>query len=89
MLSHTIGLVFLTDLLFLLRLPNYWELLNQPVSDFLEELYGSYGDNEISRSIDAQSNRSYSQNMPSNVNSDVEQTNVQMNNDVLTQEMVD
>ena len=27
--------------------------------------------------------------MPSNVNSDVEQPNVQMNNDVLTQEMVD
>ena len=54
-LSHTIGLVFLSDLLFLLRLPNYWELLNQPVSDFLEELYGQYGDNDLSRSIEASS----------------------------------
>lgn len=38
--SFTVGLVFLTDLFFLLRLPNFWELLSQPVSTFLEELYG-------------------------------------------------
>ena len=44
--SFTVGLVFITDLLFLLRLPNFWELLSQPVSTFLEELYGN--DNELS-----------------------------------------
>jgi len=38
--TFTVGLVFLTDVLFLLRLPNFWELLAQPVSAFLEELYG-------------------------------------------------
>ena len=38
--SFTVGLVFLTDLFFLLRLPNFWELLAQPVSTFLDELYG-------------------------------------------------
>ena len=48
----------MTDLLFLLRLPNFWELLSQPVSTFLEELYGNesdmsreFGDNEIVRDV--------------------------------------
>ena len=45
--TFTVGLVFLTDLLFLLRIPNFWELLSQPVSVFLEELYG--GDPDLSR----------------------------------------
>ena len=45
--SFTVGLVYLTDLLFLLRLPNFWELLTQPVSTFLEELYGN--ENDLSR----------------------------------------
>ena len=73
--SHTIGLIFLTALLFLLRLSNYWELLNQPVTEFQDELYGSYGDNELSRSIDAQSSSAasnFGSNMPSNINSDAE-----------------
>jgi len=48
-LSYTVGLVFLTDLLFLLRLPNFWELLSQPVSVFLEELYGGVGEHDLSR----------------------------------------
>ena len=47
--SFTVGLVFLTDLLFLLRLPNFWELLSQPVSTFLEELYGGVGEHDLSR----------------------------------------
>lgn len=52
--SFTVGLVFLTDLLFLLRLPNFWELLSQPVSVFLEELYGNEQDlsRELQGSID-------------------------------------
>lgn len=45
--SFTVGLIYLTDLLFLLRLPNFWELLSQPVSVFLEELYG--GEQDLSR----------------------------------------
>ena len=54
--SFTVGLVFLTDLLFLLRLPNFWELLSQPVSVFLEELYG--GDQDLSREFQGSLNNS-------------------------------
>ena len=73
--SHTIGLLFITDLLYLLRLPNYWQLLSQPVTEFLNELYGQYEDSELSRSIDTRSNSAsgIGQVMSGTVGSDVEQ----------------
>ena len=49
--------MFLTDLLFLLRLPNFWELLSQPVSTFIEELYGG-GDQDLSREFQNSLNNS-------------------------------
>ena len=62
------------------------------MSDFLEELYGAYGDNDLSRSIDAQSNSAtsgYGQNIASNINSDVEQPNVAMNSESLNLNMAE
>jgi hypothetical protein len=38
--SFTIGLIFLNDLLYLFGIPNFWECLNEPVIDFLKEIYG-------------------------------------------------
>ena len=57
--SYTVGLLYLTDLLFLLRLPNFWELLSQPVSTFLEELYGN--EQDLSREFQGSLNASHIQ----------------------------
>jgi len=35
----TTGLCFMNDLLYLLKLPNYWNYLSEPVSALLHELY--------------------------------------------------
>ena len=50
-------------------------MLNQPVTEFLNELYGQFEDSEMSRSIDTSSNSAsgIGQVMTGTVGSDVEQ----------------
>lgn len=38
--TRTVGLAFLTDIMFLLRLPNFWRHLDEPVINFVTDLNG-------------------------------------------------
>lgn len=39
-MTKSIGICFLNDLMYLLRLPDYYRFLQQPVVYFIKELYG-------------------------------------------------
>lgn len=53
---YTVGLLFLNDVLFLLRLPHFWEYLGRPVESLLREMYGDE-DQNLSQEIEASLNR--------------------------------
>lgn len=38
--TKTVGLAFLTDLMFLLRIPDFWKYLDEPVLKFVMDLNG-------------------------------------------------
>jgi len=46
--SFTVGLFYLNDLLYLLNMPDFWECLNEPVIDFMREVYGDQHDESLS-----------------------------------------
>lgn len=39
-LTHTVGIAFLTDIMFLLRLPDFFRHLDEPVIRFVSDLNG-------------------------------------------------
>lgn len=54
--KYTVGLLFLNDVLFWLRLPHFWEYLARPVEMLLREMYGEEEQN-LSQEIEAGLNR--------------------------------
>ena len=38
--TYTVGLLFVNDFMYMLTMPNFWDILNEPVVEFFKELYG-------------------------------------------------
>jgi hypothetical protein len=74
-----VGLFYLTDLLYLLNMPDFWECLNEPVIDFLREVYGNQNDESFSDFRSEISWRQSMKNSPKNGKLSAEQIPASLN----------